>query len=280
MKTKLLFTALLVIFCLSTKAQTSPPSETSNDRLSETKIISSLSDTLTFTPFINETILETQYLNKGVVFSGFNGSTAPVVCDYGLGSYGKVLRSDNWYNPLRMNFVDSLNANQYQLASKIEFDNPVSDDGELDYMSIDVYDSMNVLIYHYLSTSPEHVVLNFATPSAAYITIDDSAYTAFILDNIVVEFGNITSTNKNISNDFRLYPNPFSSQTTLQTDNILRNATLTVVNCYGQEIKKMGNISGQTVTMFRDNLPSGLHFIHLTENNKILAVAKLVIVDN
>jgi hypothetical protein len=177
-------------------------------------------------------------------------------------------------------FVDSLNANQYQLASKIEFDNPVSDGGELDYMSIDVYDSMNVLIYHYLSTSPEHVVLNFATPSAAYITIDDSAYTAFILDNIVVEFGNITSTNKNISNDFRLYPNPFSSQTTLQTDNILRNATLTVVNCYGQVIKKMGNISGQTVTLFRDNLPSGLHFIHLTENNKILAVAKLVIVDN
>jgi hypothetical protein len=280
MKTKLLFTALLVIFCLSTKAQTSPPSETSNDRLSETKIISSLSDTLTFTPFINETILETQYLNKGVVFSGFNGSTAPVVYDYGLGSYGKILRSDNWYNPLRINFVDSLNANQYQLASKIEFDNPVSDGGELDYMSIDVYDSMNVLIYHYLSTSPEHVVLNFATPSAAYITIDDSAYTAFILDNIVVEFGNITSTNKNISNDFRLYPNPFSSQTTLQTDNILRNATLTVVNCYGQVIKKMGNISGQTVTLFRDNLPSGLHFIHLTENNKILAVAKLVIVDN
>ncbi len=76
-----------------------------------------------------------------------------------------------------------------------------------------------------------------------------------------------------------IFPNPFSTQTVLQTDNLLHNATLTVYNSHGQTVKEIKNISGQTVTLFRDNLPSGLYFLRLTENNKLLAVDKLVITD-
>jgi len=78
---------------------------------------------------------------------------------------------------------------------------------------------------------------------------------------------------------FTIFPNPLSIETTLQTDNLLRNATLTVDNCFGQTVKQIKNISGQTVVLSRDNLPSGLYFVRLTENNKTLAVDKLVITD-
>jgi hypothetical protein len=37
------------------------------------------------------------------------------------------------------------------------------------------------------------------------------------------------------------------------------------------------NISGQTVSLSRDNLPSGVYFIRLTEEKKIIAVEKLII---
>ncbi len=76
-----------------------------------------------------------------------------------------------------------------------------------------------------------------------------------------------------------IFPNPFSEQTTLQIDSFLHNATLSVDNCFGQTVKQIKNISGQTVILTRDNLPSGLYFIRLTENNNVLATSKLVIAD-
>jgi hypothetical protein len=77
-----------------------------------------------------------------------------------------------------------------------------------------------------------------------------------------------------------LFPNPFSTQTVLRTDNLFSNATLTVYNSFGQEVRQIKNISGQAVTLFRENLPSGLYFIRLVQNNKVVATDKLVITDN
>lgn len=74
-------------------------------------------------------------------------------------------------------------------------------------------------------------------------------------------------------------PNPFSLQTVLQTNNLLHNATLTIDNRFGQTIKQINHISGRTVTLFRDNLPSGLYFVRLTEDNKVIATKKLTIAD-
>jgi N-acetylneuraminic acid mutarotase len=85
-----------------------------------------------------------------------------------------------------------------------------------------------------------------------------------------------TSTNFSVS----VYPNPFSSSTTLQTDNPLHNATLTVYNLYGQTVKEIKNISGQTIIFHRDNLPSALYFVRLTQDGKTFSADKLVITDN
>jgi len=77
-----------------------------------------------------------------------------------------------------------------------------------------------------------------------------------------------------------IYPNPFFMQTTLQTEKFFKNASLTVYNSFGQAVKQIKNISGQTITLHRDNLPSGLYFIRLIENNKTIATDKLVITDD
>lgn len=94
-------------------------------------------------------------------------------------------------------------------------------------------------------------------------------------DNLITTgISDISKTDK-----FSIFPNPFSTQTTLQTDNLFKDATLTVYNSFGQQVKQIKNISGQTITLHRDNLPSGLYFLHLTQDNKTITTDKLIITD-
>ncbi|TAL62601.1 MAG: T9SS type A sorting domain-containing protein [Bacteroidetes bacterium] len=74
-----------------------------------------------------------------------------------------------------------------------------------------------------------------------------------------------------------IYPNPFSSQTTIHSGIPIKNATLTVFNSFGQTVKEIKNINGQTVVLSRDNLPNGLYFLRLTQYGKVIAEDKLVI---
>ncbi len=97
--------------------------------------------------------------------------------------------------------------------------------------------------------------------------------------------GNLSSTvttdieENHFSKEITVFPNPFSSQAILQTGNLLHNATLTMDNVYGQTVKQITNISGQTIVLSRDNLVNGLYFIRLTEDNKTLSTKKIVITD-
>ena len=116
-------------------------------------------------------------------------------------------------------------------------------------------------------------------PTSTSFTIKDYAYES--TPNTCIQAGQRTvgtyeNTNKNT---FSTFPNPFSTATTLQISDNLKNATLTICNTYGQTVKQINNISGQTVTLYRDNLPSGLYFMHLIAENKIIASDKLIITD-
>ncbi len=100
---------------------------------------------------------------------------------------------------------------------------------------------------------------------------DSACTTVFVIPASIQDF----YSNKSLS----ISPNPFSSQTSLQSDNFLQNATLTLYNSFGQEVKQIAIINSQSTIINRENLPSGLYFIRLTEDGKILAADKLVITD-
>lgn len=76
-----------------------------------------------------------------------------------------------------------------------------------------------------------------------------------------------------------LFPNPLSTQATVQTNYILKNATLTIYNYHGQTVKQIKNISGLTAVFSRDNLTNGLYFIRLTQDNRELITQKIIITD-
>lgn len=76
----------------------------------------------------------------------------------------------------------------------------------------------------------------------------------------------------------KVYPNPFSSQITMLFNHNLNSATLTLYNSLGQIVKEISDISGQTITLQRNNLPNGLYILKLNENNKVYTY-KIIISD-
>jgi len=81
----------------------------------------------------------------------------------------------------------------------------------------------------------------------------------------------------NLFYNITISPNPFSSLTTIQINRDLKDANLIVYNSFGQEMKIINNIIGRTITLHNDNLQSGLYFMQLIQENKIIATEKLVI---
>lgn len=125
---------------------------------------------------------------------------------------------------------------------------------------------------------------NLATDTIIEITVSADINGNFSMPPmsvLILEYANTTTgINETVfSSAVNIFPNPFYTQTVLQADNILQNATLTVYNSFGQTVKQIKNISGQTVTLYRDNLTSGLYFIHLTQDNRQIITKKIIITD-
>ena len=75
-------------------------------------------------------------------------------------------------------------------------------------------------------------------------------------------------------------PNPFSHSTTLKSDKFLTHASIVIYNTLGEQVKQLTNISGQTIIFQRDNLPAGLYFFRLSQNDMTFTAEKIIIADN
>ena len=80
-------------------------------------------------------------------------------------------------------------------------------------------------------------------------------------------------------NSLTIFPNPFSMETVLYTTRQLKNATLSVENCFGQTVMQIINLNEQSVILSRHNLPNGLYFLRLNEGSRLIAAKKIIIND-
>ena len=76
-----------------------------------------------------------------------------------------------------------------------------------------------------------------------------------------------------------LYPNPSAGGITVKANINLKNADFTIYNILGKEVKALRNISGREITISRDNMPCGIFYIRINEDNRTIAVEKLIITD-
>lgn len=73
-----------------------------------------------------------------------------------------------------------------------------------------------------------------------------------------------------------IYPNPLSEQTTLKSETILESAMLTIYNSFGQVVREINDVSGQTIVITRGDLLAGVYYLQLV-NNGVVSGGTLVI---
>jgi hypothetical protein len=115
--------------------------------------------------------------------------------------------------------------------------------------------------------------------TSSSFTIKDYAFES-TPDACILTGQTILGMNENsIHKDLSIFPNPSNSQSTIQIIGNLQDASLTIYNSFGQMIKQVNNISGQSVSLSRDNLSSGVYLVKLIEKNKKSSIKKLILID-
>jgi hypothetical protein len=78
---------------------------------------------------------------------------------------------------------------------------------------------------------------------------------------------------------FKLSPNPFSDRTTLTLNVEKGNSRIIVYNLWGNEVRRIEKIEGQTVIIDREDLRNGVYLLYLTIDNILIQTQKLIIAD-
>jgi len=74
-------------------------------------------------------------------------------------------------------------------------------------------------------------------------------------------------------------PNPFTTTTTLTLQGTYHNPSLFIYNLLGQEVETFHGTSlpNQQITINRNNLPSGMYFYKLIdENQEMISIGKMI----
>jgi len=72
------------------------------------------------------------------------------------------------------------------------------------------------------------------------------------------------------------YPNPLETQSILQIETEIRDATLIISNVFGQTVRRIDKLNGNQFIIDRGNLTSGVYFLKIKNNNKQVASIKMI----
>jgi hypothetical protein len=86
-----------------------------------------------------------------------------------------------------------------------------------------------------------------------------------------INYQTLTGMNINIS------PNPFSTYTILNVPKALINATFTIFDILGNEIKRKQNLNGSQITITRDGLSGGMYLFYVTDSNGLIGTGKIIV---
>jgi hypothetical protein len=114
------------------------------------------------------------------------------------------------------------------------------------------------------------------------VCVMDSTETYYVSDyNSSVGCELITNGKSEISITEKLSvcPNPFTGLTSLRFTKYVTNAALTIFNSFGQPVKHLKGICGRELTLYRDDLPTGIYFLQIIQESSFIVSEKLIIVE-
>lgn len=106
-------------------------------------------------------------------------------------------------------------------------------------------------------------------PSGTYIDGWDTVFRTYVTTNL--------GTFENETTPLILSPNPMVDKSQIQTEHTFKNGSIRILNNLGQQVS--GNIffEGNHAEIQRGNLASGLYFVELLDNQKVIITQKMLI---
>lgn len=120
------------------------------------------------------------------------------------------------------------------------------------------------------------------TPLGSLISIGTAIYGTTQLGGennmgVVFIYGNVpTGLINQQADEFTLFPNPCAEQCELKTSVYMDDAELNLWNLSGQLIRKIIHLKGHSALIDQGDLPDGMYFIQLIDNDKLLYSGKLI----
>lgn len=74
-----------------------------------------------------------------------------------------------------------------------------------------------------------------------------------------------------------IYPSIFNDKTFIKFNSNLKNGQLIIYNSTGQKVKQKKNITGKEIIFYRENLPVGIYFLHVIDEEEIIGIQKVVV---
>ncbi|MGQ0829930.1 MAG: T9SS type A sorting domain-containing protein [Bacteroidota bacterium] len=87
-------------------------------------------------------------------------------------------------------------------------------------------------------------------------------------------------TEEEANNNVTIYPNPFDNSAILHINNPGENVSVALYDVLGKEVKRITNIKNENVLISRDNLPDGIYFYLVKDNEKTIATGKVILANN
>ena len=105
---------------------------------------------------------------------------------------------------------------------------------------------------------------NFATLYPSYATYQNDVFISQLTIN------NSLSVSDNKVSNFKIYPNPATSQINLSFEHNLENATLKIISILGQTVLEKQNLSGNNFSLDVADLSNGMYLTQIIDRENIL----------
>lgn len=114
------------------------------------------------------------------------------------------------------------------------------------------------------------------TGAGTYIDTVNSAVGCDTIFTINIFIATSIKTIGNSTAIIDIFPNPFTTQTTIDLNSDYKNATIKIIDVLGKELKRI-NFSGKQIVLEREELNNGIYFIQIISEDKLIATNKIII---
>jgi uncharacterized repeat protein (TIGR01451 family) len=103
-------------------------------------------------------------------------------------------------------------------------------------------------------------------------------FNAPIVTNTTInEYVETKSISEKVNSNIHVFPNPFSTSTTIVFKTLLKETDIKLYNVYGQEVRSIADFSGDKLKIERENLANGVYYLKVDSQNEASETVKLIL---